>query len=160
MKNRGKDIRSKKWFPDVESIQEIILSFQTRDEKLLNICQLLKETVLYYNWVGFYMAEQGKQELVLGPYIGAPTEHVRIPYGKGICGQAADKQKTIIVQDVSGQTNYLSCSINVRSEIVVPVFKDGRFVAELDIDSHELNPFSEEDKKYLELVCRHVSVLF
>ena len=160
MENRGKDIRSRKCFPDVESVQEIILSSQTRDEKLLNICQLLKEAVFYYDWVGFYMAEQSKQELVLGPYVGAPTEHVRIPYGKGICGQTADKRETIIVQDVSGQTNYLSCSINVRSEIVVPVFKDGRFVAGLDIDSHELNPFSEQDKKYLELICRRISVLF
>ena len=160
MENRGKDIRSRKCFPDVESVQEIILSSQTRDEKLLNICQLFKEAVFYYDWVGFYMAEQSKRELVLGPYIGAPTEHVRIPYGKGICGQAADKRETIIVQDVSGQTNYLSCSLDVRSEIVVPVFKDGRFVAELDIDSHELNQFSEKDKKYLELICRHISVLF
>ncbi|MBL7066428.1 MAG: GAF domain-containing protein [Candidatus Marinimicrobia bacterium] len=141
-------------------MQKIILSSQTRDEKLLNICQLLKDAVLYYDWVGFYMAEQSKQELVLGPYVGAPTEHTRIPYGKGICGQAADKRDTIIVQDISGQTNYLSCSIDVRSEIVVPVFKDGRFVAELDIDSHELNQFSEKDKKYLELVCQRVSVLF
>ncbi len=160
MKNRGKDIRSRKCFPDVESVREIILSSQTRDRKLLNICQLLKDAVLYYDWVGFYMAEQGKHELVLGPYVGAPTEHVRIPYGKGICGQAAEKRETIIVQDVSGQTNYLSCSLDVCSEIVVPVFKDGRFVAELDIDSHETNPFSEEDKKYLELVCRRISVLF
>ncbi len=160
MKNRGKDLSSKKCFPDIESIQEIILSSQTHDKKLLNICQLLKEAVLYYDWVGFYMAEQRKQELILGPYVGAPTEHVRIPYGKGICGQAADKRETIIVQDISGQTNYLLCNIDVRSEIVVPVFKDGRFVAELDIDSHELNPFSEEDKKYLELVCRCVSVIF
>jgi len=160
LKSRGKNINNKKCFPGAESIQKILLSSQTRDEKLLNVCQLLKDAVVYYDWVGFYMAEQDKQELVLGPYVGDPTEHVRIPYGKGICGQAADKRETIIVQDISGQTNYLSCSIDVQSEIVVPVFIDGRFVAELDIDSHELNPFCEEDKKYLELVCRRVSVLF
>ena len=82
---------------------------------------------------------------------------MRIKFGQGICGQAAEKLSTFIVQDVSKETNYLACSPFVKSEIVVPIFKDGNFVAELDIDSHKLSPFSEEDKDFLEKVCEIIS---
>jgi L-methionine (R)-S-oxide reductase len=120
------------------------------DVRLKKICKLLAGTVDYYNWVGFYIAEPGLRELVLGPYVGAPTDHIRIPYGRGICGQAADLEKTFLIQDVSKEANYLSCSILVRSEIVVPVFRHSRVVAEIDVDSHHVAPFQPDDRQFLE----------
>jgi len=82
---------------------------------------------------------------------------VRIPFGRGICGQAAERKETFVVQDVSKETNYLSCSPEVKSEIVVPIMKDGRVLGELDIDSHSLAPFTDEDREFLENICRLIS---
>ncbi len=129
-------------------------------EKLLKICELLKDSVPYYNWVGFYSADNDKKELYLGPFVGEPTEHTRIPFGRGICGQAVARKETFVVQDVSKETNYLSCSVKVKSEIVVPVFKDGTVVAEIDIDSHTISPFTKEDQEFLELIAEIVKDLF
>jgi L-methionine (R)-S-oxide reductase len=131
-----------------------------RDQKLKGICMLLSGTIDHYDWVGFYLADGRKKELTLGPFVGEPTEHTKIPFGSGICGQAAQTKETFIVQDVSRETNYLSCSPLVKSEIVVPVFKGDKVAAELDIDSHTASPFSDEEREFLEEVCRIVSVLF
>lgn len=132
----------------------------TRKEKLKAICKLLKENVPYYDWVGFYLVDKTKEkELVLGPFEGSETEHVRIPFGKGICGQAAETGKTFIVQDVSKEKNYLACSPKVKSEIVIPIFKNNEFIGELDIDSHKFSPFTNEDKEFLEKTCEIVSKL-
>ena len=131
-----------------------------REEKLEALCRLLRDSAPHYDWVGFYIADETKRELVLGPYAGEPTDHCVIGYGSGICGQAADTKKTFVVQDVTQETNYMSCSPSVKSEIVVPIMKQGRFVAELDIDSHTLSPFSDEEREVLEQVCEIVSELF
>lgn len=131
-----------------------------RDEKLKAICGLLRDGVPYYDWVGFYFVDESKRALVLGPFAGEPTEHVRIPFGRGICGQAAKRKETFVVQDVSKETNYLSCSPSVQSEIVLPIFRGGEVVGELDIDSHALSPFTQEDRAFLEDVCQMVSELF
>ena len=139
-------------------IKEITNSHLERDEKLRSICKLLRENFTHFNWVGFYLASGN--ELVLGPFEGEPTEHVRIPFGKGVCGRAAQTRKTRVVQDVSKETNYLACSPKVKSEIVVPILKNGNFVGELDIDSHMLSAFTEEDRKFLEKVCEIISNLF
>jgi len=144
----------------IESVTNIVQSSQTRDEKLMAICQLLHESVPYYHWVGFYIADCRKKELNLGPFVGVPTEHVKIPFGRGVCGQAAETLDMIVVQNVDLESNYISCGIDVKSEIVVPVFKDGRFVAELDIDSHAEHPFTEKDKVLLKNLCRQISSLF
>jgi GAF domain-containing protein len=128
-----------------------------QETKLARICSLLKEKVAYYDWVGFYIADNQAQELELGPFAGEPTDHVRIPFGKGICGQTAVSKETFLVPDVTKEDNYLSCSADVRSEIVVPVIKDGEFVAELDIDSRELDPFSKADEELLNAVCDMLS---
>ncbi|MEN6452782.1 MAG: GAF domain-containing protein [Prolixibacteraceae bacterium] len=128
------------------------------DDLLMKICRLLKDRIYHYDWVGFYILEEN--ELVLGPYAGKPTQHIRIPVGKGICGQVAEKKKTIVVQDVSRENNYISCSIDVQSEIVVPVLKNGVFVAELDIDSHSPAPFRRDDTAFLEQVCALLSNRF
>ncbi len=141
-------------------VQTILDSALGKNEKLQAICQLLSDAVPYYDWVGFYLVDAPKSELVLGPFVGEPTEHVRIAFGQGICGQAADRKETFTVQDVSKETNYLSCSPNVRSEIVVPILKDGEIVGELDIDSHQLSPFEPQDVELLEGICEMVSRLF
>lgn len=128
------------------------------DELLEKIPVLLDEYVPYYNWTGFYiMDEEGM--LVLGPYVGEPTEHVKIAVGKGICGQAAETKMTFIVQDVTRETNYLSCSPHVKSEIVVPILrKDGSVYGEIDIDSHYVAPFDERDNEFLEWIARQLQV--
>ncbi|MEJ5257682.1 MAG: diguanylate cyclase [Fervidobacterium sp.] len=125
---------------------------------LQKVCELLDRNVPYYNWTGFYlMDEEGM--LVLGPYVGEPTEHVRIAVGKGICGQAAETKLTFVVQDVTQETNYLSCSPHVKSEIVVPIFRnDGSVFGEIDIDSHYKAPFDERDREFLEWIAQQLRV--
>jgi len=141
-----------------EKIDEVLKGKADRDKKLKTVCGLLKENVSYYNWVGFYIVDQKKQnELVLGPFEGEPTEHTRIRFGRGICGQAAELRKTFLVRDVSKETNYLSCSANVKSEIVVPIFKKEKVVGELDIDSNVLSPFTKEDETFLNKISEMTS---
>lgn len=123
------------------------------DDLLFRICELLKQEVYHYDWVGFYILDQQKNELILGPYVGKPTEHTHIAIGKGICGQVAESGQTMVVQDVTQVENYISCGLDVQSEIVVPVMKNGKFVAELDIDSHSPAPFKAEDSDFLAQVC-------
>lgn len=131
---------------------------QNRDEKLQEICQLLSDEVSVFDWVGFYLVDpDADRELVLGPYVGEATEHTRIPFGKGICGQAAETNDTFVVQDVSEADNYLACSIHVKAEIVVPVKREGEFIAELDIDSHTRNSITAEHRSFLEDVCDEVA---
>lgn len=143
----------------LREVGEIVAGPLEQNQKLQAICELLRDRVAHYDWVGFYLIEPSTTDLVLGPYAGEPTEHVRIPMGRGICGQAAQTKQTFVVQDVSQESNYLSCSRNVRSEIVVPIFRDGNVVGELDIDSHALAAFSEEDSVFLEEVCKAVGSL-
>jgi L-methionine (R)-S-oxide reductase len=130
-----------------------------RDARLQSICDLLGGSVPHYDWVGFYLVEPGTRTLLLGPFSGEPTEHVRIPFGRGICGQAAETGRTFVVQDVRAESNYLSCSASVRSEIVVPVVKDGAIVGELDVDSHAISPFTDLDSELLGEVCRVVAAI-
>ena len=92
---------------------------------------MLDQEIPYYNWTGFYFRNGDKEELVLGPYVGAETDHTVIPFGKGICGQVAVSGETFVVPDVYSQDNYLSCSIDTKSEIVVPIFKDGKTLDKL-----------------------------
>ena len=140
-------------------LQEIEVLIKTNPSDLhLQLCQLLKEKVYHYDWIGFYLLKDGA--LVLGDYVGKPTDHTRIAIGKGVCGQVAEKKETIIVQDVSQEDNYIACSIDVQSEIVVPVLKNGEFIAELDIDSHSPAPFTNEDQIFLENVCSQLAHSF
>ncbi len=113
----------------LKEAERILTSDMPVEERLQALCKFLRENVEHYDWVGFYFVDpEKKDELVLGPYSGAPTEHVRIRFGQGICGQAAETRNVFVVQDVSKEDNYLSCSPDVRSEIVVPIFKDGEIV--------------------------------
>jgi L-methionine (R)-S-oxide reductase len=129
-----------------------------KNSLLSRISRLLKNNVPQYDWVGFYLVDpRKKNELVLGPYAGNTTEHVRIPFGKGICGQAALGKQAFLVNDVSKETNYLACNINVQSEIVLPIFKNGKLAGELDIDSHTPSAFDRHDEEFLKAVCDLIS---
>lgn len=141
--------------PQIETI--ILNSKKTVDERLLAICELLETHIEYYNWVGFYFRNDNKEELLLGPYIGAPTDHTVIPFGKGICGQVAVSNQNFVVPDVTAQDNYIACSITVKAEIVVPVFVNGENIGQIDIDSNTPDPFTEADERFLEFVCAQVS---
>jgi len=112
---------------------------------------LLQRERPHYNWVGVYLLEG--EELVLGPFVGKPTPHTRIPLNKGICGAAASSGKTVIVDDVNTDPRYLACSLETRSEIVVPIARAGRVLGEIDIDSDTPAAFTEEDRKLLEAVA-------
>lgn len=122
------------------------------------ITVLLNREMLKYNWVGFYMLEFGANPpvLVLGHYQGAMTPHTRISLHQGICGAAASSGKTVVVDDVSKDPRYLACSLETKSEIVVPIFVNGKVAGELDIDSHFLAAFGEEDREIVEHCARLV----
>jgi GAF domain-containing protein len=118
----------------------------TAQELMQAMVRLLHERMLKYNWVGFYLLEPGAQPpmLVLGAFEGAMTPHTRIPLNQGICGAAASSGQTVVVDDVSKDPRYLACSLETKSEIVVPVFAHGKVVGELDIDSHFAAAFTPE----------------
>lgn len=129
----------------------------TVQEKLQEICQALDQEFSYFNWTGFYFRNGDKEELILGPYVGAATDHTIIPFGKGICGQVAMSNETFVVPDVWQQDNYLACSLETKAEIVVPIIKDGKNIGQIDIDSHQHDPFTAEDQALLEWLCAELS---
>ncbi|WP_282136525.1 GAF domain-containing protein [Seonamhaeicola maritimus] len=141
--------------PQIETI--ISETGKSTDVRLKEICKLLDKHINYYNWVGFYFRNGGKEELILGPYIGEPTDHTVIPFGKGICGQVAVSNENFVVPDVSAQDNYIACSITVKAEIVIPIFVNGENIGQIDIDSNTPDPFSEADERFLEFVCEKVA---
>lgn len=104
-----------------------------------------------YDWVGFYILDRNDPGvLVLGPYRGAPTDHVRIPVSQGICGASVAQGESIVVDDVTSDPRYLACSLETKSEIVIPIRAGGRIIGEVDVDSHEPGTFGEEDRRFLE----------
>ena len=111
---------------------------------LIYICTVLRKTFDHYDWVGFYFADLDKKMLHLKAYSGNPVEHQQIPFGKGICGQVAVSNQNFIVPDVNAQDNYLACSIDVKSEIVIPLFLEGQNIGQIDIDSHDVAPFTKD----------------
>ncbi|MGC9367402.1 MAG: GAF domain-containing protein [bacterium] len=129
------------------------------DDKLKKIADKVRNTLNYYNWVGFYKV-RGEDHLILGVFSGEPTEHTDIKFGQGICGQVAEKLEPLIIDNVQTENNYLSCSPRVKSEIVVPVYKQGDFIAEIDVDSHFEKAFSREDQQFLEKLAEKIHQLF
>lgn len=119
-------------------------------------CELLKERVAHYQWVGIYWMNDAEQTLYLGPFAGAETEHTRIPYGRGICGQVAVSGTPFEVPDVWAQDNYLACSMETKSELVVPIYQGTRLIGQIDIDSHFLDPFGAEDHALLEAIAQAI----
>jgi GAF domain-containing protein len=124
--------------PDLAALQDLMV-------------ELIPARLPYYNWTGFYMLDPDDPEtLVLGPFRGAPTEHVRIPVSRGICGAAVAQNRAVIVDDVASDPRYLACSLETKSEIVVPIRVHGAVAGEIDIDSHALAAFSQADREFLE----------
>jgi GAF domain-containing protein len=137
----------------IEQLDVLAASAKSSSDLLEGIVQLLHENMLRYNWVGFYMIEKLAGEepvLVLGPYRGSMTPHTRIQLNQGICGAAASGGKTVIVDDVQNDSRYLACSLETKSEIVVPIFVHGLVTGELDIDSHFLAAFGPPDQELCE----------
>ena len=133
-------------------LKEIKLYLETSsslEESLKWICNLLKKRVEKYHWVGYYMNDEKNKRLVLKCFSGKPTSHKIIPYGKGVCGQVANKKKTIIVDDVESEENYISCNIDVKSEIVVPLFLNNIIIGQIDIDSNFPSAFNSHDELFL-----------
>ena len=143
--------------PHIKSI--VSQNSLTQDDILLKICEILETNIDYYNWVGFYFKNGDKNELKLGPYVGEPTDHTIIPFGKGICGQVAVSNENFVVPDVAAQDNYIACSITVKAEIVVPIFVNGINIGQIDIDSNTPDPFTEADERFLEFVCSEVATI-
>ena len=143
-----------------QEIDTIIISNNSKEDKLQTICDYLEKEISYYDWVGFYFKNGNKNELKLAQYTGEETEHVIIPFGKGICGQVAISNENFVVQDVSEQDNYISCGWKVKSEIVIPIFVNKENIGQIDIDSHTANIFSEKDERLLEYICDKVANIF
>ena len=139
----------------VKKLDALGASAASAQDLMAGIAKLFHQEMLRYNWVGFYMLEKdGPQDvLVLGPYRGTMTPHTRIALNQGICGAAASAGKTIIIDDVNADPRYLACSVETKSEIVVPVFVDKKVVGELDIDSHFPAAFTAEDRA----LCEHAA---
>src|SRR6202165_796721 len=138
-----------------EEVDRVNQAAGSVEDFMLETVKLLHDRMLKYNWVGFYMLEDKPVNsqphmLALGPFQGAMTPHTRIPLHQGICGAAASTGKTVVVDDVNLDNRYLACSIETKSEIVVPVFVRGKVVGELDIDSHFLAAFGDQDRKLVE----------
>lgn len=133
-----------------QEVDRLGASAPSAEQLMSGIVKLLHQNMLKYNWVGFYMLEKSEPMLALGPFEGAMTPHTRIPLNQGICGAAASSGKTVVVDDVNSDSRYLACSIETKSEIVVPVFVRGKVVGELDIDSHFHAAFTPEDRDLVE----------
>lgn len=139
-----------------KNIEEIFLETET-SQILGKVVGFLFETFDKYSWIGLYIVRG--TDLVLGPWRGQQTtEHTEIPVGKGVCGSAAKSGETEIVPDVNEDDRYLSCFVTTRSEIVVPIKKSGKVIAEIDIDSDVPNAFDEKDAKFLEKIADMLSI--
>jgi L-methionine (R)-S-oxide reductase len=138
-------------------ISDLAQTSHSAQDLMQRMVKLLHDRMLKYNWVGFYMLEPGAEPpmLVLGAFEGAMTPHTRIPLHQGICGAAASSGQTVVVDDVSKDPRYLACSLETKSEIVVPVFAHGKVVGELDIDSHFPAAFTGEHQ----LLVQHCAIL-
>jgi L-methionine (R)-S-oxide reductase len=139
----------------IPALDSLSISCNSADTLMKAIVALLHEKSTRYNWVGFYMLEKdgNRDVLVLGPFKGAITPHTRIPLDQGICGAAASTGKTVVVDDVNSDARYLACSVETKSEIVVPVCVHGKVVGELDIDSHFAAAFGSGDRD----LCEHAA---
>jgi L-methionine (R)-S-oxide reductase len=135
-----------------KELTELVSAVPTAHELMQHMVKLLHDRMLKYNWVGFYMLEPGAKPpvLVLGAFEGAMTPHTRIPLNQGICGAAASSGQTVVVDDVGKDPRYLACSLETKSEIVVPIFVKGSVVGELDIDSHFSAAFTKEHQELVQ----------
>ena len=143
----------------LERVDDLAEHDGTRDERLGRICQAVADGVASFEWVGIYWADAETRTLTLGPFAGPPTEHVRIPFGRGVCGQVADREATLVVDDVTAEENYLACNLTTRSEMVVPLFRAGEMIGQLDVDARQKAAFGPEERDFVEAVARRIAAL-
>lgn len=134
----------------LSEIEELARAVTARDDYLLKAAELIQKHFPSYTWVGFYFLKDGR--LHIGPYVGKPTPHTVIELNKGVCGAAVSRAETIIVDDVNSDPRYLACSLETKSEIVIPITVKGEIIGELDIDSDKLAAFVDDDRVLLEKV--------
>jgi L-methionine (R)-S-oxide reductase len=137
--------------PVEAEVRDAIRSAADATAAMTRTVAILEGRVPAYTWVGIYLLEG--DELVLGPYRGAPSPHTRIPLGRGICGAAATEKATIVIDDVRADRRYLACSVETQSEIVVPIMRGATVLGEIDIDSNELSSFGADDRRMLEAIA-------
>jgi len=135
----------------LDTVHELAATTPDSRSLLAATVGLLSRERPYYHWVGVYLLEG--ETLVLGPYVGKPTSHTRIPVHQGICGAAASTGQSLVVDDVRADPRYLACSVETRSEIVVPILHQSRVLGEIDIDSDEIAAFEAHDRALLEAVA-------
>lgn len=140
------------------AISSAVAAAPTADSAMQQVVRLLKDAVPHYTWVGIYLVDG--DELVLGPFVGKPSPHTRIPLGQGICGAAVAEKATIVVDDVNADPRYLACSIETKSEIVVPIMRDGQPLGEIDIDSDQPAAFGAADRALLEPIAAMLAERF
>jgi L-methionine (R)-S-oxide reductase len=133
------------------ALRSAIAAAPNAQSAMTQTVRLLKDGVADYTWVGIYLRDGN--ELVLGPFLGKPSPHTRIPLGQGICGAAATEKATIVVDDVNADSRYLACSLETKSEIVVPIMQDGEVFGEIDIDSDRAAAFGARDRALLEPIA-------
>ena len=133
------------------AIKSAVAASPNANAAMKQVVQLLKDAMPHYTWAGIYLIDG--DELVLGPFLGKPSPHTRIPLGRGICGAAATEKATIIVDDVNADPRYLACSIETKSEIVVPIMNGSEVLGEIDIDSDQPAAFGPADRALLEEVA-------
>jgi len=138
--------------PVLRLLADILATGASRSVVLERAVGILKQARQHYTWLGIYVLEG--DTLVLGPYIGRPTEHTRIPIGQGICGLAARTKRTINIPDVNADPRYLACSLETKSELVVPIMRGNQVLGEVDVDSDDPAAFTEDDEELLEQAAR------
>ena len=144
----------------ITEIESLISGENNFIANVSNITSVLNGSFDEFSWVGFYfLGNENKGELILGPFQGK-TACTRISKGKGVCGQAVNRKQTIIVEDVNEFPGHISCDSESKSEIVVPIIKNGSVKGVLDIDSYEYSAFNETDKAYLEDLIHNILYIF
>lgn len=141
----------------VTELDRVLANTSGREAVCDAAMRLLAEHLGHYNWVGVYVVQGGM--LHLGPFVGAPTEHTIIPFGRGVCGAAAATGQNQVVSDVRALDNYLACSLDTRSEIVVLIREPGTgaILGQIDADGHEVGAFDASDETLLEAVAARLA---
>ncbi len=140
----------------IVEVKKLASESTNRDAFLLESARLINRFFPQFEWVGFYFLKNSK--LHIGPYIGPTTPHTIIDLNAGICGAAVSQENTIVVDDVNADPRYLACSLETKSEIVIPIRQNGKIIGELDIDSSQRSAFGEFEQQLLEAFVQEVEL--